>query len=65
MTIVFKTQAIVADVFGCVDRFLASCRPDCLRLGLSYFDPVERIDDANELDVPLNFCITPQQAYAF
>ena len=50
---------------GFYDRFLARCRPDCLKVGLSYFDPVDSIDDANEFDVPLNLCITPQRAYVF
>jgi 5-formyltetrahydrofolate cyclo-ligase len=50
---------------GFYDRFLKLCRPDCLKIGLSYFDPVNSITDANEFDVPLNLCITPQKAYVF
>jgi 5-formyltetrahydrofolate cyclo-ligase len=50
---------------GFYDRYLKNCREDCLRVGLSYFDPVESIDDANEFDVPLSFCITPQRTYVF
>lgn len=50
---------------GYYDRYLSRCRPDCIKVGLSYFEPVERIKDANEFDVPLNFCITPQKAYVF
>lgn len=50
---------------GYYDRYLSRCRPDCLKVGLSYFDPVEQIEDANEFDVPLNFCITPEKVYVF
>jgi 5-formyltetrahydrofolate cyclo-ligase len=50
---------------GFYDRFLKLCRPDCLKVGLSYFEPIEVITDTNEFDVPLDFCITPQKAYVF
>jgi len=50
---------------GYYDRYLARCRRDCIKVGLSYFSPVERIEDANEFDVPLDFCITPEKAYVF
>ena len=50
---------------GYYDRYLSRCRPNCLKVGLSYFAPVERIDDANEFDVPLDFCITPEKVYVF
>lgn len=50
---------------GYYDRYLARCRPDCLKVGLSYFEPVDRIGDADEFDVPLDLCITPQKVYVF
>jgi 5-formyltetrahydrofolate cyclo-ligase len=50
---------------GFYDRYLKLCREDCLRIGFSYFDPVDSIDDASEFDVPLDFCITPQRTYVF
>ncbi|OIN56996.1 5-formyltetrahydrofolate cyclo-ligase [Arsenicibacter rosenii] len=42
---------------GFYDRFLAQCRPDCLKTGLSFFDPVERIADSFAGDIPLDSCI--------
>ena len=42
---------------GFYDRFLSRCRMDCLKIGLSFFSPVEAIDDAGSLDVELDFCI--------
>ncbi len=48
---------------GFYDKFLSKCRPDCLKIGLSFFPPVERIDDANEYDIPLDLCIMPDRTY--
>jgi len=50
---------------GFYDRFLKSCRKDCIKVGLSYFEAVDAIDDAADFDVPLNLCITPQRTYVF
>lgn len=50
---------------GFYDRFLQECNEDCLKIGLNYFEPEDVIEDADEFDVPLNFCITPQKVYAF
>ena len=50
---------------GYYDRYLKSCRQDALKIGFSYFDPVDSIEDANEFDVPLDFCITPHRIYVF
>ena len=49
---------------GFYDRFLAKCRPDCLKIGLSFFDPVPEILHEN-IDFPLNLCITPKKIYRF
>lgn len=50
---------------GFYDRFLAECRPDCLKIGLSLFSPIDRIDDVTETDVTLDVCITPEQIIQF
>ena len=50
---------------GYYDRFLAECRPDCLKIGLSLFEPVERINDVESTDVRLTMCITPGQIHLF
>jgi 5-formyltetrahydrofolate cyclo-ligase len=44
---------------GFYDKFLAKCRPDCLKVGLSFFPPIERIDNIHDGDVPLDSCVTP------
>lgn len=50
---------------GFYDKYLAECGPNCLKVGFSYFAPVDRIEDRHEFDVPLDLCITPQDAYVF
>lgn len=50
---------------GFYDRFLAKCRPDTLKVALSFFDPVDIIEDSDVYDVPLDICITPRQTYTF
>lgn len=50
---------------GFYDRFLTSCRPDCLKIGLSFFEPVDEIKDLDSTDVPLDYCITSQKIWKF
>ena len=50
---------------GFYDRWLAACHPECLKIGFSYFEPVESIEDSNDFDVPLDLCITPHNFYVF
>lgn len=50
---------------GFYDKFLSRCRPDCLKVGLSFFPAVVQIDDIHDHDVPLDLCITPSELIAF
>ena len=50
---------------GFYDRFLAQCKTDVIKLGLSYFEPIASLADCNESDLPLSSCITPTQHYFF
>ena len=50
---------------GFYDVFLKECRPDTLKIGLSFFEAEEAIDDVFEKDVTLDFCITPNRVYEF
>jgi len=49
---------------GFYDRFLAGCRPDCLKIGLSFFESEEKIDGINEKDIPLDLIVTPKTVLA-
>jgi len=50
---------------GFYDRYLNQCREEVLKIGFSYFEPVESISDIHAFDIPLNFCITPHHLYEF
>ena len=50
---------------GFYDRFLANCKPETVKIGLSFFDPEDEINDVFESDVRLNYCVTPNKNYAF
>lgn len=50
---------------GFYDRFLSTCRPDCLFIGLSFFDGIDEIEDCSPDDVPLHVCITNDTVYFF
>ena len=49
---------------GFYDRFLRQCRPDCLKIGLSFFPAEVHIVHEN-IDFPLDYCITPEKIYSF
>lgn len=50
---------------GFYDRFLAKCREDIVKVGLSFFDPVEEISDRSPHDIPMDYCVTPEKIYSF
>ncbi len=51
---------------GFYDTFLAKCRKETVKIGLSFFEAEpELISDVNKNDVPLDYCITPEKVYAF
>ena len=50
---------------GYYDKFLARCRKDIVKVGLSFFEPVDKIEDVNGYDIPLDFCVTPKENFIF
>lgn len=50
---------------GFYDRYLAHLPSNVLKVGLSFFTSVETIDDIDEFDIPLDYCITPDRVYEF
>ena len=50
---------------GFYDQFLTSCASNCKFIGLSYFDPIDKIDDLHEADIPLHYCVTPTELIQF
>jgi 5-formyltetrahydrofolate cyclo-ligase len=50
---------------GYYDRYFEQNAKHCLRIGISYFDPIPKIEDTHQFDVPLTHCITPSNIYEF
>ncbi len=50
---------------GYYDKFFKECREDVVKVGFSYFDPIDSIDDINAFDVKLDYCITPDSIFTF
>ena len=48
---------------GFYDRFLANCRPDCKKIGLSFFEMEEKIEGIDDKDIPLDIIITPESVF--
>lgn len=50
---------------GFYDKFLSSCSKKTIKVGLSFFEAEETIDDVSSNDVPLDCCVTPMKIYTF
>lgn len=50
---------------GFYDVFLSECRTDTVKIGLSFFEAEQAIEDVFEKDVKLDYCITPNRIYEF
>ena len=50
---------------GFYDRFLQQCNPKTLKIGMCLEEPIEMIEDVNEFDIKMDFCITPIKIYKF
>ncbi|MFO7702170.1 MAG: 5-formyltetrahydrofolate cyclo-ligase [Psychroflexus maritimus] len=50
---------------GFYDRFLSECKNKVMKIGLSFFEAEEVVEDAHYSDVPLDYCITTQEIYTF
>jgi 5-formyltetrahydrofolate cyclo-ligase len=50
---------------GFYDKFLSNCNPETLKIGLSFFNPVDKILDVSTNDIKLNYCVTPKKVFKF
>ena len=51
---------------GYYDVFLAGCKENVIKIGLSFFEPEEiEIPGILSSDVPLDYCVTPHKTYNF
>jgi 5-formyltetrahydrofolate cyclo-ligase len=50
---------------GFYDVFLSGCKPETIKIGLSFFEAEELITDICETDVKLDYCVSPTTIYEF
>ncbi len=50
---------------GFYDIFLSKCKKDVIKVGVSFFEAEQEIEDASLLDIPLDYAVTPQNIYMF
>jgi 5-formyltetrahydrofolate cyclo-ligase len=50
---------------GFYDKFLSECKPETIKIGLSFFEADEEFEDLSKEDIQLDYCITPEQIYRF
>ena len=50
---------------GFYDKFLLNCKPETIKVGLSFFKSEKQIIDVFEGDIKLDYCVTPQHIYNF
>lgn len=48
---------------GFYDTFLKNT--NCIKIGISFFEPVELIEDIRDEDIQLDYCITPINTHSF
>lgn len=50
---------------GFYDQFLSQCQKEVVAIGLSFWEPIEKIPEISDSDVPLDFVVTPERIYRF
>ena len=50
---------------GFYDNFLAECKTETLKVGLSFFPAEPLIEDVREGDIPLDYVVTPEGVFEF
>jgi len=50
---------------GFYDIFLAECKKDVIKIGLSLFEAENEITEILESDIALDYCVTPDKLYNF
>jgi 5-formyltetrahydrofolate cyclo-ligase len=50
---------------GFYDKFLTECKSETIKIGLSFFEAEEKIEDVFENDVKLDYCVTTNEVYRF
>lgn len=60
-----KTGQRVGYGKGFYDRFLEACNSNTIKIGVSFFEAEDLIEDVLDYDIALDYCVTPEQVYKF
>jgi 5-formyltetrahydrofolate cyclo-ligase len=50
---------------GFYDSFFTNISPNAIKIGISFFDVEDKIEDVTELDIKLDYCLAPKNLYTF
>ena len=50
---------------GYYDRLLKKCSTKTIKVGLSFFDPIEKIENITQSDIKMDYCISSSRIYKF
>ena len=50
---------------GFYDAFLLICKPEVLKIGFSFFEPIKQVQGIRPEDIPLDYCVTPKRIHQF
>ena len=50
---------------GFYDNFLSKCKPETIKIGLSFFTPEDSIEGISSNDIKLDFCVTNNHIFNF
>ncbi len=50
---------------GFYDKFLGGCKPETIKIGVSFFEAEDLITDISKEDLRLDYCVTPLNIYKF
>jgi 5-formyltetrahydrofolate cyclo-ligase len=50
---------------GFYDKYIQQCRPEMLKVGICFFEPIGTIVDVTNHDQQLDYCVTPTKVYNF
>lgn len=50
---------------GCYDKFFSTCNENLIKIALTTFDQPVKLIETDEMDVRLDYCITPFNVYEF
>ena len=50
---------------GYYDNFLGNIKQNAIKIGLSFFEPIDKIMDTEKHDIKLDYVVTTKKVYSF